>query len=98
MYLNSSTSNIFSHYCIACKKKHVIVLNDSSQFNGNFEKPTFLNDIKMVSHVVGDIKLCHYSMVNGIITYHDDCDHDYAGVSVPLSNFPIHNRRKNDIK
>lgn len=79
--------------CPGCETNHVV--NDSWQFNGDFDRPTFSPSI-LVSHgeMTGVseetkrqyklVERCHSFVRDGRIQFLDDCTHKLAGQTVEL--------------
>jgi hypothetical protein len=64
-------------------------------FNGNIHAPTFSPSIHIHANadwdgtgVLRDKTICHYFIVDGIIQYLGDCDHELAGQNVPMFDMP----------
>ena len=85
--LKSDNSLRYKFICPACNCDHII--NDTWQFNGDLENPTFSPSIKVDGFlgfkdeqpVYGT---CHSFVRDGKITYCDDCTHDLKNQTVEL--------------
>lgn len=79
---------LLMHWCPGCEARHIIRIKRAKasemiwQFNGNFDKPTFIPSISLTT--AG----CHYFITDGNIVYCLDSKHKYAGKVVPLPDFP----------
>jgi len=92
--------DVYIHYCPACDSKHGIAVKQSGGnvkhfFNNDGDKPTFTPDVKIDYMLDNEMNLdrhglCHYTITDGIIQYHDDCTHDFAGKSITLPNISDH--------
>jgi len=79
------------YHCVGCNQKHLIpVLPKTAidqpspwQWNGSLEKPTLSPSI--LQHPAGDIPRCHHYLKEGKIQFLSDCDHEYAGQTVELT-------------
>lgn len=85
-------------YCEGCNNHHGV--NDTWQFNGDFEKPTFSPSVlvrgivpitddeaeKILSGEKIEPKpfVCHSFVTDGRIQYLNDCTHELAGQTVEL--------------
>ncbi len=74
-------------WCPACAEFHPFFINNPSplgkqwKWNGNAESPTFTPSVR-----VSD--LCHFTVTDGMITFHDDAKHVLAGQTVSIPDFP----------
>ena len=73
-------------FCVGCNCHHAV--NQSWEFNGNFEKPTFRPSILCNGNVKleGTMQRCHSFVTDGMIEYLSDCTHALAGHVVELEN------------
>lgn len=88
---NPKAGAVALHYCIGCKRLHVINFekpiysSDGKpqvwRFNGNETRPTFSPSVNIVGY-------CHYTISDGTIHYHGDCKHAYANQRIDLSDIP----------
>lgn len=78
--------------CTACDAYHILFTDipDSTgsvyELYGSLEIPTIIPDQYLNikgSKDKADI-VCHFNIKNGVITYHDDCTHIFAGLSLDL--------------
>lgn len=69
-------------FCPACQCCHVM-RDGTWTFNGDYEKPTFGGSLAVTS----EKPYCHSTITDGLIFYHGDSKHQYAGKSVPMEPF-----------
>jgi hypothetical protein len=69
--------------CPGCGYAHCFTDTEVG-YNGNAQKPTFLNQY----HIPGHIALfkCRSTISKGKITFADDCTHESAGLTVKLKD------------
>ena len=83
------TNGVYKHWCPGCKKIHEIdVLNVNHHcwsFSGNMDYPTFRPSIKIMKE--GQM-VCHYNLVEGIVHFFGDSEHDLKWHSVALDDIP----------
>lgn len=86
----------YAFYCPGCDQAHQFYIkapsdrpeNDIWIFNGNVKKPSFSPSLRRVNEDGGHE--CHLSLVEGVIEYHEDCSHPFAGQKIPLRPYPQH--------
>lgn len=71
------------HYCPACEMAHQ--LPSSWTFDDNVDSPTYTPSFK---HHYGIEKVCHYTLTDGVLNFHEDCTHGSAGQAVALPDLP----------
>ncbi len=73
-------------YCEGCKSFHQFQLNIafpvSWSFDGKNDCPSF--SPSMLIKMDGEI-ICHLQITDGMIKYFDDCKHEFAGLTIPMS-------------
>lgn len=77
-------------WCPACKKKHKALKN--WKLSGSLRKPTLTPDFNIKVVVMNDPGnledwdkvTCHSTIKEGMIYYHEDCGHKYAGKVIPM--------------
>lgn len=78
----------YIHYCPGCNCLHMINTAEKNSwgaiwsFDMNFEKPTFHPSVNL-----GPAR-CHYNITNGLIIFHPDCTHSFAGQTIELPQIP----------
>ena len=87
-------------WCLGCEELHVISIPPHPQawgFNGDYDKPTFTpsvltwRDAKKPEEIAPGFEAyltarrCHSFVTNGSISFLDDCTHDKAGQTHPLT-------------
>ncbi len=75
------------HWCPACEEMHP--LPDTWAFNGNLEVPSFTPSFKHGPTNAATNAICHYTLTDGILTYHNDCTHTLVNQVVPLPDLPL---------
>lgn len=78
--LRAINDTLLYHWCPGCKEKHCIDLTRWA-YNGNAEEPTFEPSINIIGK-------CHYFLSKGVLVFCGDCAHEFAGVNVPLPEYP----------
>ena len=92
----------YEFYCHGCKINHTYSIDDNGwHFNGDIENPSFtpslLNQTPILSNEIIDGKIvekmkminrCHLFVTNGKIHYCSDCDHEFAGKTMPMQLIP----------
>ena len=77
----------YIHWCPGCEEMHQ--LPDSWQFDGNLEEPTFSPSFRHSGYSSHhQPRICHYTLVKGILNFCGDSTHQLAGMSVPLPSLP----------
>jgi hypothetical protein len=84
----------YCFWCTACLEPHSFRIAyyaaapnaDLWEFNGNLDSPTFTPSLRLKK--AGLAPECHVNVTDGIIEYHLDCGHSYAGKKIPLEDFP----------
>lgn len=62
------------------------------KFNGDLTRPTLTPSMRSYyTHPTHhqDITTCHFFVRDGQIEYLSDCQHEYAGKTIPLPDFPL---------
>lgn len=77
----------YRFWCPGCDCSHSC--NDSWQFNGDVEKPTFrpsilVNGNAHLQHP--ELPRCHSFITDGMIQFLSDCTHSLAGQTVPMED------------
>jgi len=72
-------------YCPGCEDAHRI--NQTWQFDGNVERPTFSPSI-LVNGAMAHGTRCHSFVKAGQWQFLDDCDHKLAGQTVDMVDLP----------
>lgn len=87
----SSSGKMLWHYCNGCEKRHLIRVSPSTHndpvwaWNGDIDSPTFSPSVRHqnpLEHV------CHYTITDGRVQFHEDSTHMLAGYEIELPNFP----------
>ena len=74
-------------WCPACAEFHPFFINKPSPlnsqwtWNGNADSPTFSPSVRVS-------EMCHFTVTNGFIHFHDDSKHVLAGQTVSIPDFP----------
>ena len=76
--------NLLRFYCPGCELKHT--LNDTWNFNNDYEKPTITPSIKVVGYNNEEnmYYVCHLYITDGNIIYLSDCTHNLLGQTIPM--------------
>lgn len=83
-------------WCPACQCGHGVWTTGKNgvtgavwNFNGNMEKPTFTPSLRIEGPMKsgGPVVICHTNVTDGMIQYHSDCTHAFAGKRVPMEDF-----------
>jgi hypothetical protein len=76
-------------YCPGCKAGHTLQTDapEGWNFNGDLERPTFSPSVALSRPGSGKIE-CHSFVRNGQIEFLSDCEHELAGKTVPLPEWP----------
>lgn len=81
----------FLFWCPGCKFGHAVWTTKKNRvgaqwsFNGNMEKPSFdpsILGLKTVNH-----PRCHLFVRNGMLEFCGDCEHEFAGKTIPMEPF-----------
>jgi hypothetical protein len=95
-------SGLLRHWCPACHAGHVFNIGEANAYgaiwswDGDAQRPTFTPSMHMragewVDHLGERHRartLCHYTLIDGRITYCADSPHKFAGQTVDLPDFP----------
>lgn len=78
-------------YCPGCKHVHTVNVDAKNHsvvwgYNGNPEKPTFTPSILSTRDHFGE--RCHSFVTDGRIQFLGDCNHELAGQTVDLPEWP----------
>lgn len=89
-------------FCPGCKCGHSFWTTHGSnyskpkgaqwKFNGNMQSPTFEPSLRFPKYDPKDPNkeigsICHVVVTNGVLNFCADCDHEFAGKSVPMEPF-----------
>lgn len=71
--------------CPGCGCLHFF--NDRWQFNGDYEYPTVTPSILLTIYDIREDKQtrCHLYITNGMLVFLNDCTHELAGKTVPMT-------------
>lgn len=82
------------HWCPGCEEPHWLNVEQPTEpggpqwdFDYDSKAPTFSPDV-IVGRPGGDEVVCHYYLVDGVLFFMDDSDHDLGGCSVDLPDWP----------
>ena len=71
-------------HCPGCDVPHSF--DQSWEFNGNHDTPTFSPSL-LLKESPAHLR-CHLFVINGDISYLDDCTHSFAGKRIPIPEWP----------
>lgn len=75
-------------YCPACKERHPIRMDNEHmkgwQWDGGVTRPTVTPDLKFNDHID---RYCHITITNGMLHYHADSYHQFAGLKMPMAKY-----------
>lgn len=84
----------YSFYCPACNMDHWFPIENPVVdhpikwgFNGDLDNPTFTPSLLVTEPDNPDYR-CHLFVRGGNIEYCSDCNHGYAGKTIPLADEP----------
>jgi hypothetical protein len=69
------------YYCPGCKNNHSVP-TQRWNWNGSIEKPTLSPSVRHFFPVIGnrpEKTICHYFIVDGVIDFCGDCEHNLRG-------------------
>lgn len=81
-------------HCPACKHAHVVTFQNHTMpwsWNGNIERPTITPSLKIseCSEKGEPIRvICHLNVTDGMLVYHIDSSHEFAGKTIPMVDWP----------
>src|SRR5665213_3676347 len=82
-----------SWYCPGCQCSHWVNLREVTgdevkvpvwKFDGNFEAPTITPSVRVVKKPT--VIACHCYITLGHIQFLEDCEHQYAGKTIPMED------------
>jgi hypothetical protein len=93
----SDTYEHYLFYCPGCKEVHPYCTKSPTDqpkwmFNNNPEKPTFAPSLllkRSKTDYEGCGPRCHLFVRDGMIEFCGDCEHDLAGKTVPMVEYPV---------
>lgn len=83
-------SRMLGFWCPGCKEPHSYLIERPAgvhpawTFNGNFDKPSFSPSLLYPSKPIR----CHLYVTDGQIIFLSDCQHELAGKTVELQEWP----------
>lgn len=94
-HLRKSTYG-YTHWCPGCGCCHHIAVDEpnaqgaSWYFDRNLNKPTFSPSVyfRYLDQQGMPIGICHYHLIAGQLSFHDDCTHGYVGQIIELPVLP----------
>jgi len=76
--------------CPGCGQVHFF--DKRWTFNGDYDYPTFSPSHRIFHYINKDGSIattgCHITITNGVVKFHDDCNHDLAGKVMEFEKFP----------
>lgn len=73
-------------WCPACDD--VVLIDNTWDFNGDVERPTFTPSLLSRYAAGGQERVCHSFVTDGVWHYLADCTHGRAGQAVPVVDLP----------
>lgn len=90
--LYKSSHNVFFFKCPGCKGLHFFTTSKNADscwsWNGDAEKPTV--EPSIVTYKNNPSKICHLRIIDGHISYEEDCHHELKGMTVPMIDHGFH--------
>lgn len=89
--------SVFSIWCPACEETHGYTVYPNGdkgwRWNGNAANPTFTPSIRLFSRKRGEQEKtqCHLNLTDGMLIFHGDCPHSFAGKTVPMVELTTRN-------
>jgi hypothetical protein len=92
--LAKTTDGLLLFWCPGCRELHGVWVAEPNHltggrwiWNGDLDRPTFSPSILV--NPSGGRPRCHSHVRDGVIWFLSDCQHDKAGLSLPLPVYPL---------
>lgn len=84
------TDPAYLFFCPACRCAHGVWVERPCRTGASWtvtgadtDKPTIEPSLRISS----EKPECHLNVTNGMLVYHEDCKHEYAGKTIPMVDF-----------